>query len=79
MALRRTWENGTRIWNHKMMYKTCNKFEDSGILSTIYTVKHTECMLGGHSVGMRIILNSLKTVMIAVYRVSLEKLCEGGN
>jgi hypothetical protein len=36
-------------------------------------------ILGGHSLDMRIILNSLKTVMITVYRVRLVKFCEGGN
>jgi len=48
-------------------------------LSTIYTVKHKGRILGGHSVDRRIILNSLKRVMIKVYRVRLVKLCEGGN
>jgi len=45
----------------QIMYKTYSM--KSGILYTIYTVKHMERILGSHSVDMRIILNILKTVM----------------
>jgi hypothetical protein len=45
----------------------------------IYTVKYMERILGGHSVDMRIILNILKTVVIAVYRLRLVKFFEGGK
>jgi hypothetical protein len=40
-----------------------HEFQESGILSTIYTVKHMGTMLGGHSVDVSVILNILKTVM----------------
>jgi hypothetical protein len=40
-----------------------HEFEERGILSTIYTVKHTGTMLEGHSVDVSVILNILNTVM----------------